>query len=89
MGAVEDGEEKAVEFFNDWKDEVFKQVPADRLLVFDVREGWAPLCKFVDVTEPNVPFPNLNNTRHQQMKRIILKALTYVIWTGLAAGLTI
>ena len=25
------------------------EVPADKLLVFDVREGWAPLCAFLNV----------------------------------------
>lgn len=35
-------------------------VPADRLLVMDVKEGWAPLCRFLDVPEPDEPFPHLN-----------------------------
>ncbi|GLW63775.1 sulfotransferase family protein [Actinomadura rubrobrunea] len=35
-------------------------VPADRLLVFDVREGWGPLCRFLDVPVPDEPFPHLN-----------------------------
>ncbi|QMU28150.1 sulfotransferase family protein [Adhaeribacter radiodurans] len=35
-------------------------VPADKLLVYDVSEGWAPLCKFLGVPEPNESFPHLN-----------------------------
>ena len=37
--------------------QVKSHVPADRLLVWDVREGWGPLCKFLEVPVPNKPFP--------------------------------
>lgn len=33
-------------------------VPADRLLVFNVAEGWDPLCRFLDVPVPADPFPH-------------------------------
>ncbi|MEQ9125962.1 MAG: sulfotransferase [Alphaproteobacteria bacterium] len=39
---------------------VRETVPADRLLVFDVAEGWAPLCRFLDVPTPEGPFPRSN-----------------------------
>ncbi len=32
-------------------------IPADRLLVFNVAEGWGPLCRFLEVPVPNGPFP--------------------------------
>ena len=35
-------------------------VPAERLLVYDVREGWEPLCNFLEVRVPSQPFPRLN-----------------------------
>ena len=35
-------------------------IPAQRLLVFDVAQGWAPLCAFLGVPEPEVAFPNRN-----------------------------
>jgi hypothetical protein len=37
-----------------------------RLLVFDVREEWAPLCKFLEVPIPAEPFPRLNDTATTQ-----------------------
>jgi hypothetical protein len=37
-------------------------IPADRLLVFDVVEGWAPLCRFLDVPGPDSAFPHVNST---------------------------
>ena len=35
-------------------------VPADRLLIFDVKQGWAPLCEFLGRPVPAVPFPRGN-----------------------------
>jgi hypothetical protein len=33
-------------------------VPADQLLIYDVNDGWAPLCAFLGVPLPtNTPFP--------------------------------
>jgi Sulfotransferase domain len=32
-----------------WNDQVKADVPADRLLVWEPREGWAPLCEFLEV----------------------------------------
>ncbi|CAK8677575.1 unnamed protein product [Clavelina lepadiformis] len=34
--------------------------PPDRLLVYDVRQGWAPLCEFLGKEIPNKPFPREN-----------------------------
>ena len=37
-------------------------VPADKLLVYDVKEGWEPLCSFLGKDVPaDSPFPHLNN----------------------------
>lgn len=37
-------------------------LPKDRLLVYDVREGWAPLCEFLGVAVPDEDFPRSNST---------------------------
>jgi hypothetical protein len=42
--------------------EVRAAIPSERLLVFDVTEGWAPLCRFLDVPVPDAPFPRVNST---------------------------
>jgi hypothetical protein len=43
-------------------EEVKAAIPAGRLLVFDVAEGWAPLCAFLGVPVPDAPFPRVNST---------------------------
>jgi Sulfotransferase domain len=36
-------------------------IPAERVLVYQVKEGWAPLSKFLDVAAPDEPFPRTND----------------------------
>lgn len=35
-------------------------VPAENLLVFEVKDGWEPLCQFLGADTPNEPFPRAN-----------------------------
>lgn len=41
-------------------EEVRDTIPAERLLVFDVAEGWEPLCAFLGKPVPDTPFPHHN-----------------------------
>ena len=56
----------AIEVFKRHSQEVRDAIDPARLLVFDVREGWAPLCRFLDVPIPDEPFPRLNDTATTQ-----------------------
>ena len=40
--------------------EVRRSIPQDRLLVFDVKQGWAPLCDFLSTPIPDTAFPRAN-----------------------------
>lgn len=40
---------------------VIADIPADRLLVFEAAQGWAPLCAFLGVPMPDAPFPRTNS----------------------------
>ena len=42
---------------------VTQTIPADRLLLFDVKQGWEPLCQFLGVAVPPGDFPKTNNTK--------------------------
>ena len=52
----------AIEVFKNHTQEVRDAIDPARLLVFDVREGWGPLCGFLEVPVPDEPFPRLNDT---------------------------
>jgi Sulfotransferase domain len=56
----------AIEVFKRHIQEVRDAIEPARLLVFDVREGWAPLCRFLEVPIPEEPFPRLNDTATTQ-----------------------
>lgn len=52
----------AIEAFERWNEEVKRSVPPEKLLVYEVKEGWGPLCEFLGVEEPaDEPFPHLND----------------------------
>ena len=48
--------------FRKHTEEVIAGVPADRLLVYNVGDGWDPLCKFLGVPVPAGDFPRENST---------------------------
>ena len=53
----------AIEVFERHNEEVKQHVPPERLLVYEVRESWEPLCEFLGVEAPkDRPFPRLNDT---------------------------
>src|SRR5205814_5528363 len=62
------------EKFTQWNDEVKRNVPAEKLLVYEVKDGWEPLCKFLNVPVPDVPFPKSNDSESFQ-KRFTTKGL--------------
>ena len=52
---------KAIARYSAYVDEVRAEVPPDKLLIFEVTQGWDPLCAFLGVEKPKTPFPNLND----------------------------
>jgi hypothetical protein len=42
-------------------DDVKQTIPKNRLLIFDVTEGWVPLCNFLNLPIPSGDFPRSNS----------------------------
>jgi hypothetical protein len=53
--------DSAIAAFRRREADVRAAIPAERLLVFDVAQGWEPLCAFLDRPVPNSPFPRRND----------------------------
>jgi hypothetical protein len=51
---------RAMERFNE---EVKDGIDPDRLLVWSVQDGWEPLCEFLELPVPEIPFPHLNDSQ--------------------------
>jgi hypothetical protein len=60
-GQVHD-RERVISVFNRHNDMVRQVIPAERLLVYEVSQGWAPLCAFLGVAVPATPMPQVNST---------------------------
>jgi hypothetical protein len=48
------------DYFRRHNEAVIAGIPKDRLLVYEVEQGWGPLCAFLDVPAPSTPFPHVN-----------------------------
>ncbi len=70
----------AIDVFNRHNQEVRQHVPPERLLVYQVKDGWGPLCEFLEVAPPkDKPFPHLNDQAHfkqmveQRLRRTLFR----------------
>ncbi len=52
----------ALEVFRKHSEQVQAAIPAERLLVYEVSEGWEPLCHFLGLPAPDEAFPRVNTT---------------------------
>jgi hypothetical protein len=57
----EDFDKNAKRVFKKHSAELKSLVPAGQLLEYDVREGWEPLCHFLEVDKPDQRFPSGND----------------------------
>ena len=60
-GKVGKDKDFVIKQYNEWNDMVKSTVPKEQLLIFHPKQGWEPLCKFLDKPVPNEPFPKSNS----------------------------
>ncbi len=66
----------AIERYEAWTAEVIATVPPERLLVFEVADGWGPLCEFLGAIQPDGPFPRVNDREIMQQRFRRVRAIT-------------
>ena len=61
----------AIQKYLDYNQTVIDNIPADRLLLYNIRDGWEPLCSFLNVPIPNTEFPHSNDRKsfHQLQRQ--------------------
>ena len=65
---------KAEEVYHAHIQAVKDYVPSDRLLVFEVKQGWGPLCEFLGKPVPEGAFPHANKRENfSEMMKHLLK----------------
>ena len=55
--------------------DVMAQIPRERLLLYNVSEGWQPLCNFLDVEVPNAAFPITNSKEEFLARKTFLNGI--------------
>lgn len=61
LGGRMNDRDSLIEAFNSHNEAVRSAFGEDRLLVFEAKQGWGPLCSFLGVEEPSEPFPHVNS----------------------------
>ena len=63
--------ESAIASYEEHNRRVRELIPSDRLLEYNVREGWQPLCDFLEIDNcPDTPFPKSNSARSVQVQSV-------------------
>ncbi|KAF8568417.1 NAD dependent epimerase/dehydratase [Paragonimus westermani] len=65
--------------YESWIEQVTRSVPRERLLTFQVTDGWLPLCQFLDQPIPNTPFPHVNE--REETQQLVDKLVTTKTYT--------
>lgn len=60
---------EVIKRFTAHNEDVLKTVPREKLLVFDPKQGWGPLCNFLGVPVPSTAFPK-SNSKDEFVNRI-------------------
>jgi len=68
----------AVSLYDSHVAEVKAFVPESRLLVFNVKDGWGPLCRFLGVQSPDGPYPRSNDTSKENLRLLSMGIKVFV-----------
>ena len=64
--------EQAIASYEDHNRRVRETIPAHLLLEYNVKQGWEPLCEFLEIQNcPTTPFPRTNSATSIQAQSII------------------
>jgi len=72
--------DNGVKFFNNYNAEVKAAVPTERIIIFNVKDDWKPLCEALDLPIPDVDFPRVNDAAGMKLQFQIMKVVTWGIF---------
>ena len=86
MGAKSEREmrDKAKAKYHEHYALVRRVTPPERLLEYKLGDGWKPLCEFLGVEIPDVPFPNINDSDAvwEQLAIVVRRGLMNAAWSA-------
>jgi hypothetical protein len=80
FGGQFENKQHAIDVYNRNVKEVIASVPEDRLLVHAAKEGWQPLCEFLDKPIPDQPYPHSNESSEMKRVIVVLKVINVLTW---------
>jgi hypothetical protein len=57
-----------IDFFERHVGAIRNEIPKERMLEYEVSQGWEPLCEFLGVAAPESPFPRVNSREEMQVR---------------------
>ncbi len=69
FGGRLDDRDHALAVYRAHGEEVRRNIAPERLLAYDVAQGWDPLCAFLEVPVPDVAFPRTNTSEEFRKDR--------------------
>lgn len=72
-----------MQYHIDWLKRI---VPTERLHFFDVKDGWEPLCKILNVPVQDEPFPRINEKAVMKELDEVMMRKVYARWGTIFGG---
>lgn len=70
--------ERCRQAYLDHCERVRRTIPRERLLEFNLGDGWEPLCKFLDKPVPDTPYPRINDPK--SFEGIVKDCMKRAVW---------
>ena len=83
--------QSALNAYNEWIEQVKLKIPSNQLLIHNAKDGWLPLCTFLQLPDDQCPYyrgesyPHVNDTNEVNRMLTFLKIVTR--WFDFALGL--
>lgn len=77
---IDQNKEAAIKSYEDHNRHIRERVPPGQLLEYSVKQGWQPLCDFLEIPDcPTTPFPKTNSARSVQVQSISCAVVPLVV----------
>ena len=70
--------ESTIKVFNGHVEEVKRVIPEEKLLMHSPKDGWEPLCEFLDEPIPEEPYPWVNDSKVFARRLMFIKFLSWL-----------
>ena len=69
-------------YYEEWEIKIKREVPLRQLLIYNINEGWGPLCSFLDVPIPEANFPVVNESDRLRKMHSTMKWVVYGLFVA-------